>query len=126
MIRKLLILISSFTLLLSPLSAEEAPAEAAEALALLMDATQENDIEKFRSCFHEDLGQNITPTMLEQVYTQIADNMKKGYQSIYLGLLDRETVQTHLWKIDFDSDGVADLLAELTYIDGNVSGFLIR
>lgn len=117
-------------LVLSALSlttfAAEAPKAVATQLTTLLDATQNNDIEKFESVCDEKMQEAMTPEVLTTVSTQLADLMKKGYKTEFMGSTDRILTVTHYWKIDFDADKVPDQLIELSVTDGKVAGFFIR
>ena len=92
----------------------------------LLKATMDNDIELFESVCDDNMKEAITPDQLEAVSIQVSALMKEGYQKTFLGVLDRAGFKTYYWKIDFDKQGVSDMLAELSISDKKVSGFFIR
>ncbi len=106
--------------------AEEAPKAETLMLATLLEATQNNDLEKFESVCDEVMKTAMTEEQLTQVSEQVAPLMKQGYQKSFMGTLNRGTVKTSYWKIDFDHEGTPDMLAELSLQDGKVAGFFIR
>ena len=105
---------------------EKAPIEEARILGTLLEATQNNELEKFESVCDETMKAAMTEEKLTQVSTQIAPLMKEGYEKTYMGMLNRGAVKTYYWKIDFEKEGVPDMLAELSIKDGEVAGFFIR
>ncbi|MBK1829860.1 hypothetical protein JIN77_03930 [Verrucomicrobiaceae bacterium R5-34] len=107
-------------------SALEAPKESASALKVLLDATQNKDLEKFESVCNEVMQQAMTEETMAAVSQRFAEFLKQGYQASYMGSLDRKSVKTFYWKLDFKTDGRPDMLAELSMKDGKVAGFFIR
>jgi hypothetical protein len=106
--------------------AEEAPRKEALILGSLLEATQDNDLQKFESVCDETMKTAMTDEKLTQVSGQMSPLMKGGYRKDYMGVLDRGAVKTYYWKIDFEKEGVPDMLAELSIKDGEVAGFFIR
>lgn len=106
--------------------AEEAPKDETLMLATLLEATQENDLEKFESVCDDEMKEAMTEEQLTQVSIQVAPLMKLGYQKEFMGTLTRGAIQTSYWKIDFDQEGAPDMLAELSVQDGKAAGFFIR
>ena len=106
--------------------AEEAPKNEARILGTLLEATQNNDLQKFESVCDETMKTAMTEEKLTQVSGQISPLMKDGYKKDYMGVLNRGAVKTYYWKIDFEREGVPDMLAELSIKDGEVAGFFIR
>lgn len=106
--------------------AEKAPEAASSKLAVLLSATEANDIVKFESICDATMQEAITPELLQQVSTQVAPLLKQGYTKQFFGTIDRISVKTYYWKIDLQKEGSPDLLAELSIVDDKVAGFLIR
>lgn len=106
--------------------AEEAPKDEALILGTLLEATQHNDLQKFESVCDDAMKAAMTEETLTQVSVQVAALMKDGYKKDYMGVLSRGPVKTYYWKIDFEKEGVPDLLAELSIKEGEVAGFFIR
>ena len=106
--------------------AEEAPKGETLILGTLLEATRNNDLEKFESVCDEAMKTAMTPETLNQVSGQISPLMKDGYEKAYMGVLNRGAMKTYYWKIDYEKDGVPDMLAELSIQDGKVAGFFIR
>ena len=123
------LLILSAALLMTSLvcaTAEEAPEKEAKVLVTLLNATQQNDLEKFKSVCDESMQEVMTQESLSEVSGQIASVMKLGYDKQYMGVLNRGDVKTHYWKIDFHTEDIPDLLAELSISGDKVAGFFIR
>ena len=106
--------------------AEEAPKDEALILGMLLEATQNNDLKKFESVCDEAMTTAMTEEKLAQVSGQMSAVMKGGFMKEYMGVLDRGTVKTYYWKIDFQKEGVPDMLAELSIKNGKAAGFFIR
>jgi hypothetical protein len=106
--------------------AEEAPKDEALILGTLLEATQNNDLKKFESVCDEAMTTAMTEEKLAQVSGQMSPVMKDGFKREYMGVLDRGTVKTYYWKIDFQKEGVPDMLAELSMKNGKTAGFFIR
>lgn len=109
-----------------PVLAEEAPKEVASQLQVLLEATQNNNLEKFQSVCDDTMKAAITAEKLAQVSQQIAPLMKAGYKTDFIGDLDKVAFNTYLWKVDFDQDKAPDMLAEVSVANGKVAGFYIR
>ena len=69
--------------------------------------------------------QGLKKDQFESVVSQIASNLKRGYDLAYLGDLNRRGYQVTLWRIRFKSGG-DDFLATLSMKDGKVGGFWIK
>ena len=106
--------------------AEEAPKDEALILGALLEATQNNDLRKFESVCDEVMKTAMTEEKLTQVSGQISPLMKDGFKKEYMGVLNRGIAKTYYWKIDFQKEGVPDMLAELSIKNGEVAGFFIR
>ena len=106
--------------------AEEAPKDEALILGTLLEATKNNDLEKLESVCDEAMKTAMTEEKLAQVSGQISSLMKDGFKKEYMGVLNRGAVKTYYWKIDFQEEGVPDMLAELSMKNGEVAGFFIR
>jgi hypothetical protein len=52
--------------------------------------------------------------------------MKAGYETDFMGDLDRKAHTTYYWKVDFENDQAPEMLAELSIANGKVAGFYIR
>lgn len=106
--------------------AGEAPKEEVLVLTTLLEATQNNDLKKFGSVCDETVNAAMTAEKLTQVSSQVSPLMKGGYKKEFMGVLNRGPIKTYYWKIDFDKDGVPDMLAELSMRDGKAAGFFLR
>lgn len=105
---------------------QEAPAEVEEFCEVLIEATQENDLEKFKSVCDEQIKETMTSTTLSSISSQVSGLFKNGYERTYLGVLDKVTFKTYLWKLDFSIEGVPDTIASMSVSNGKVSGFYLR
>ncbi|WP_411825579.1 hypothetical protein [Luteolibacter sp. AS25] len=124
--KKIALTLAALTSLAVTATAEDAPKDEALALATILDAARDNDLEKFESVCDEAMKTGMTPEKLDQVSGQIAPLMKEGYETSYMGVLDRGVVNTYYWKLDYEKEGIPDMLAELSFKDGKVAGFFIR
>ena len=106
--------------------AEEAPKDEALILETLLEATQENELEKFESVCDATMKAAMTEEKLTQASGQVSPLMKAGYEKTYMGVLNRGAVKTYYWKIDYTKEGVPDMLAVLSMLDGKVVGFFIQ
>ena len=105
---------------------EEAPKEEVAILKTLLESTQDNDLTKFRSVCDEKMKAALTEAMLTKVSRQVAVQMKQRYEKVFMGVLIRGQAKTYYWKLDFEGEGVPDMLAELSTQGGKVAGFFIR
>ena len=108
------------------LSGEEAPKEETVIVTTLLDATKENDLEKFESVCDDNMRKAATEESLTQASKQVSALMKDGYEKTYMGVLDRAQFKTYYWKLDFKKEGTPDMLVELSVKDGEAVGFFIR
>ncbi len=106
--------------------AEEATKDEALVIGTLLEATQNNDLQKFESVSDEAMKAAMTEETLTQVSGQLSPLMKDGFKKEYMGVLNRGAVMTYYWKIDFQKEGVPDMLAELSMKNGKAAGFFIR
>jgi len=121
-------LLSIATLLAATLGAiaEEAPKKEDAMVTTLLDATQNNDLEKFKSVCDEAMKAAMTEDILAEVSQQISALMEEGYEKVYMGALNRGALKVYYWKIVFTDKEVPDLLVELTIQNGETAGFFIR
>jgi hypothetical protein len=121
-------LLSIATLIAATLGAiaEEAPKDEAIMVTTLLEATQNNDLQKFESVCDETMKTAMTAEKLTQVSGQISPIMKQGFKKVFMGVLNRGAVKTYYWKIVFDKEGTPEMLAELSIRDGKAAGFFIR
>ena len=52
--------------------------------------------------------------------------MESGYKPEYLGSLDKNDKVLHLWRLNFDLDGIPDMLAELMMNGNKASSFSVK
>lgn len=121
-------ILSAVTLLTATLGtiAEEAAKAETVILTTLLEATQNNDLERFESVCDKTMKAAMTGEALTQVSRQISPLMKQGYQKVFMGVLNRGAAKTYYWKIGFKEEGAPEMLAELTIQDAKVAGFFIR
>lgn len=124
--KKILLLLVILTTSALSSIADEAPKEVSAILETLLSATQNNDLKMFESVCDDNMKEAMTEDTLTQVSKQLSDLMKQGYKQYYLSVLDRVSAKTYCWKIDFDKEGIPDMLAELSMSKGKVAGFYIR
>lgn len=106
--------------------AGEEPKDESLILDTLLEATQKNEIDKFESVCDDKMKTVMTAEKLAQVSGQISPLMKDGFKREYMGVLNRGAIKTYYWKIEFQKEGVPDMLAELSIKNGEAAGFFIR
>ena len=106
--------------------AEDAPAAIQKQCNTLLDATKENNIEKFESVCDKDMKEAITPEILTMVSGRISAAMKKGYIATFMGSLNRLEATTYCWKLDYTDEKTPDSLVQMTTVENEVAGFLIQ
>ena len=109
-----------------PCWADDAPEKVATQLSVLLEATQNNDLDTFESVCDEKMQEAMTAELLTNVSKQVSALMKSGYQPSYMGHIDKLSHKTYYWKVDFDTDNAPDLLAVMTIANGKVAGFILR
>ena len=124
--KKALLTLATFTAATVGILAEEAPKDELVILGTLLEATQNNDLKLFESVCDEAVKTLMTEEKLTKVSGQVSPLMKDGFKKEYMGFLDRGAVKTYYWKMDFQKEGVPDMLAELSMKNGEVAGFFIR
>ena len=95
-------------------------------LEVLLDATRDNDLEKFESVCDDAMKQVMTEQVLQQVSGQVSGAMKKGYDKSYFGVVNRMPAKTYYWKLVFKGGETPELLVELTMVEDKVAGFFLR
>jgi len=91
----------------------------------LLKAVQDNDYDSFVVDGTANFRAHITPQMLESVNTQLAPDMKNGYEATYLWEVDRSGYKDYVWRVTY-KDGDDSTVAILSLKDGKVCGFLLR
>jgi hypothetical protein len=91
----------------------------------LLSAVEANDYANFVANGTEAFKAEVTKQVFESVSTQIAPRMKDGYKVIYLGELEQQDYQIHLWRLEY-KDGGDDTMAKLVTDDGKVAGFWLQ
>jgi hypothetical protein len=115
-------LAASLWTFLPPTSASaQEPKDARRLLDTILKATENDDYAGFVSVGDLVFKASITPQMLDGVSGQVAPRMKKGYDCIFLGVLNQKGYQVCLWKLVF-MDGGDDILAKLVVKNGKVWG----
>ena len=92
----------------------------------LLDATEENDLEKFESVCDSVMKAAMTPDVLAGVHAQVSGLMKEGYTKFFMGVLNKGEFKTYYWKIKFKTEGAKDVLAELSVKGDETVGFYLR
>ena len=117
----------AFLLFFVPSFAEEQSSEAVVSiLETLLQATIDNDLEAFESVCDEAMQTAMTPELLKSVNAQLSGLLQAGYQTSFMGVLDRIAFKTYLWKIDLSTEGAADILAELSVKGEKAAGFMLK
>jgi len=105
---------------------EPLQALAEQKLGVLLKAMENKDLDAFNSVCDEEMQEAMNAGNFQKVAENLSALLKQGYKTEYFGSLDRTSLVTHYWKIDFDADGMVDFLAEMAIGDDKVAGFLIR
>jgi hypothetical protein len=91
----------------------------------LMGAIANNDYEKFIAEGNTGFQDAITKEMFTPVSEELADRLKAGYSTVFLGELKQQNYQVYVWKLTF-KDGGDDFLARMSLKDGKVDGFWLN
>lgn len=114
------------SLLTPALAQKAAPDTARETLETLLQAIEDNDLEKFESVCGDHMKEAMTEENLDLTSEKFSEVLSQGYKKVYLGEIDRLSMKTHIWKIDFKAEDLPEFSAELTVADGKVAGFYLR
>ncbi len=125
---KLLIVLLLTAFICTSLRAEEPapPADVQKMAATLLEATENNDLDKFKSVCDQAMREAMSADLLQEVHTQVGASLAAGFQQQYLVRLDRGPIQTYLWKISFKKAGEHDVLLEVSVKDSLVAGAFLR
>ena len=119
-------LVLAATIGLTFVSAYAEPDQATQAaFKKLMAATVSNNYDAFVTQCDSVMKAALTKPMLEGVSEQIAPRAKQGYDAAYLGELNQNGYEVHLWRLRF-KDGGNDILATMSVKDGKVGGFYLH
>jgi hypothetical protein len=91
----------------------------------LMGAIATNDYEKFIAEGNSGFQDAITKEMFTPVSEELANRLKAGYSTVFLGELKQQNYQVYVWKLTF-KDGGDDFLARMSLKDGKVGGFWLN
>ena len=112
--------------MLTTVSASAEPDQATQAIFKnLMAATVSNNYDGFMAEADASLKSALSKRVLERVSKELEPRAKQGYDSQYLGELNRKGYQVHLWRLKF-KDGGDDALATLSVKDGKAGNFLLQ
>lgn len=111
---------------LTTVSAYAEPDQATQAIFKnLMAATVSNNYDGFIAESDASLKAALTKRMLRRVSEELAPRARQGYDTQYLGDLNRKGYHVHLWRLKF-KDGGDDVLAILSVKDGKAGNFLLQ
>lgn len=102
-----------------------APDEAGAVFEAMMGALEANNRLVFIAAGDAGFKAAITPALFKSVVDMLAFRLEAGHEFTYLGELKRGGALVYLWRVRFKDDG-ADTLAEMSWKDGKVIGFLLR
>ena len=91
----------------------------------MLNAVEDDKFSAFVAPLDRTMRAAMTKNAFEDVVAQLAPRLKKGHSTVYLGQLRQGGFTVHLWKIKF-KDGGDDTLAELSWKNRKVGGFLLR
>jgi hypothetical protein len=102
----------------------KAPEEVETLFGKLMTALNENSYDALVAEGDSNFQAYLRPQMVNGVSAQLAPRIAVGFESSYMGVLDRVTYLSYYWKLTF-GDTQDDLLARLSIKDGKVHAFYI-
>ncbi|HEY4300163.1 MAG TPA: hypothetical protein VGM73_04780 [Candidatus Didemnitutus sp.] len=112
--------------LLTTASAKAEPDKSTQVIfKTLMAATVSNNYDGFIAECDSSLQAAITKRMLQRVSKELEPRARQGYEAEYLGELNQNGYQVHLWRLRF-KDGGDDALATLGVKDGKAGKFLLQ
>jgi hypothetical protein len=112
--------------MLTTVSASAEPDQTTQAIFKnLMAATVSNNYDGFMAEADASLKSALSKRMLERVSKELEPRARQGYDSQYLGELNRKGYKVHLWRLKF-KDGGDDALATLSVKDGKAGNFLLQ
>jgi hypothetical protein len=91
----------------------------------LLNAVEVNDYTGFVADGNEAFKAEVTKQVFGDVSTQIAPRLKKGYKAVYMGELEQQDHQIHLWRLEY-MDGGDETMAKLVLKDGKIAGFWLQ
>ena len=119
-------LIAAAAAALTTASASAEPDQATQTIFKnLMAATVSNNYDAFIAESDASLKAALTKHMLERVSKELEPRARQGYDSQYLGELNRKGYRVHLWRLKF-KDGGDDALATLGVKDGKAGTFILQ
>jgi hypothetical protein len=101
------------------------PAGMDSALKNMLSAVQSGSVADFVAPGDANFKAGMTQAMLDQVRTQLAPSLARGYTATFLGSLHEQGYTMLLWKLEF-KDGNDDRLVTMAVKDGKVAGFFLR
>lgn len=120
------LLLISVAAVLSAVSASAEPDQATQAIFKnLMAATISDNYDGFIAESDATLRAALTKRMLARVSKDLEPRARQGYDSQYLGELNRKGYHVHLWRLKF-KDGGDEVLATLSVKDGKAGNFLLQ
>ncbi len=106
--------IAAAAVVLTTASASAEPDQATQAIFKnLMAATVSNKYDGFMAEADATLKSALSKRMLERVSKELEPRARQGYDSQYLGELNRKGYKVYLWRLKF-KDGGDDALASLS------------
>ena len=91
----------------------------------LLNAVEANNYAGFVADGTEAYKAEVTKQVFEDMSTRIAPRLKDGYKAIYLGELEQQDYQIHLWRLEY-KDGGDDTMVKLVTDDDKVAGFWLQ
>jgi len=91
----------------------------------LMTATVANNYDGFIAECDASMKAKLSKRMLQKVSKELEPRAKQGYESQYLGELNRQGYKVYVWRLTF-KDGGDDVLATLSVKDGKAGNFLLQ
>lgn len=113
-------LISSCTLF-----SGESPGEAKNIYGVLMQGILDGDRSVFEDVGTEQFRKQMTPELFQSAQVEIGDRLRQGFESVYLGKVQKNSREIHLWKIII-SQSSDELLATLILEKNKVVGFYFQ
>ena len=90
-----------------------------------MDAIVSNDYQKFLEHTDSEFQQAISTEQFEALTNSLSSTFEGGYDPEYLGALNQQGFNVHLWKV-MPSNSESDLLVKMAMQENEIAGFWIE
>lgn len=90
-----------------------------------IDAITSNDYQKFMEHTDATFRQAISEEQFDALIKSLSSTFEGGYQSEYLGTLNQQEFNVHLWKV-MPSNSASDNLVKMAMRENEIAGFWIE